>query len=476
MTLPLVDRLAAAVGSAADIFVISQDDLPDRVIERYGSSLTVLDDTDLAASRTFDIDVVPTVVHAYPDGNVLTRFVGFDRHAWRDLALDLANVTGTAMPPIDWASLPETRPACGSRSVDIAIEDIGDADLVSRKIDIAPGRDPFETLIDMGVTDGLPVVPPTPERVRAMLTGTVRAPDDIVAVVPPSMGTATVEKVAINAVMAGCRPEYLPVVIAAVEAVCSDDFNIHGVLATTHFVGPILIVNGPVRDRIGMNYGVNALGQGNRANATIGRAVQLLVRNVGGGRPGEIDRATLGQPGKLTFCFAENEGRSSWAPLHVERGFAARQSTVTAFAGVGPVPIADQVSRSAASLARSYGLALAAASHPKQYGLGEIVVIIPPEHVDTFARDGWPKESVRAAIQEATRKPASALRRDDECHEGMLPSDVERVGSATPIEKFRSVRDISIVVSGGDAGKFGAYILGWGGGSRMTTRSIEVMP
>jgi hypothetical protein len=308
-----------------------------------------------------------------------------------------------------------------------------------------------------------------------MLTGTRRDPQEVVAIVPPNMAPATVEKVAINAVMAGCRPEYLPVVIAALQAVCTDQFNMHGVLATTHFPGPIIIVNGPVRRRIGMNAGLNALGQGNRANATIGRALQLIVRNLGGGRPGGVDRAALGQPGKYTFCFAEHEERSNWEPLHVERGFRPEQSTVTVFAGSAPTGIIDQLSRGARSLAASYGLALAAASHPKQYGYGEIVVVVPPEHVDTFAKDGWTKDQVRAAIQEATLRPARELAGDERCAEG-LPAAVVARDPDTLLPKFASADNIKLVVAGGEAGKFGAYLLGWASGPRgsiMTTRAIE---
>ena len=150
--------------------------------------------------------------------------------------------------------------------------------------------------VDQGLTDGLPVVPPTPERVVRMLAGTKRDAQEVIGLVPPNLAPVTIEKVAINSVMAGCKPEYLPVVLAAIEAVTTEQFNMHGVLATTHFPTPVIMVNGPIRDRIGMNYRMNVLGQGNRANATIGRAVQLVVRNVGGGRPGEVDRAALGQP------------------------------------------------------------------------------------------------------------------------------------------------------------------------------------
>src|SRR5262249_54949868 len=158
------------------------------------------------------------------------------------------------------------------------------------------------TLFARGLTDGLPVVPPTEERVLRMLAGTKRDPQEVVAIVPPNLVPATVEKIAINAVMAGCKPDYLPVVLAAVEGACGNEFNMQGALATTSFAAPLAIVNGPIRARVGLNSGINVFGQGFRANATIGRALTLVVRNVGGGRPAEVDRATLGQPGKFTYC------------------------------------------------------------------------------------------------------------------------------------------------------------------------------
>ena len=185
------------------------------------------------------------------------------------------------------------------------------------------------------------MVPPTAERVLAMLEGTVRSPDESLGEMPPSLGACTVEKVAINAVMAGCLPEYMPVVLAAIEAVLDEEFALHGVLATTRFVSPVVIVNGAAAGRIGMNAGGNALGQGNRANATIGRAVQLAIRNIGGGKPGGVDRATLGNPGKYTYCFAEDEAGSAWTPLTVDRGLAPGTDAVTVFPGYGLQGIID---------------------------------------------------------------------------------------------------------------------------------------
>ena len=482
LTLPLVAAAHAAFGAKADVAVVSQDeDAGVGLREKHGLRVPFLDDSDLAVSFEAGIDAVPTTVLLAPGGAELARFEGFARADWIELFARLSELSGSRPPEIDWSVLPELRPGCGSRSnePDVAARleaRASGSPLRARRIEVGESDDLFEFLFDQGLSDGLPVVPPTPERVMRMLAGTRRAAQDVVAEVPPNYAPATVEKVAINAVMAGCKPAYLPVVIAALEAVCTNEFNMHGVLATTFFPTPVLIVNGPIRARIGMNSGINCLGQGNRANATIGRAVQLVVRNLGGGRPGEVDRAVLGQPGKFTMCFAENEERSEWEPLHVERGFARDQSTVTAFAGGAPTGFIDQLARDARTLATSYGLALAAANHPKHYMHGEIVVVVPPEHVDTFKRDGWTKDQVRARIQEVSARPLRELVRDEVCAEGLPAELLEKLGADTRVPKFRTPADITLVVAGGEAGKFGAYFQGWVSGplgSAMTTREID---
>ncbi|MDP6105612.1 MAG: thioredoxin, partial [Acidimicrobiales bacterium] len=222
-----------------------------------------------------------------------------------------------------------------------------------------------------------------------MLTGTSRNPASLVAVVPPDLVDCTVEKVAINAVMAGCRPEHLPVVLTALEAVCTDDFNMHGVLATTMSVGPVLVVSGPITGQIGMNHGINVLGHGNRANSTIGRAVQLVVRNVGGGAPGGIDRATLGHMGKQGFCFAEDTAGSPWTSLSEERGFGPGQNTVTAFAGEGPHILMDQKSRSADSLTRMLANALLGSVSSRVVMGIDAMLVLSPEHMARYRDAGW---------------------------------------------------------------------------------------
>ena len=352
---------------------------------------------------------------------------------------------------------------------------------------VPSGLDEFEFFDEQGLTDGLPVVPPTEERVARMLEGTTRAPGDVVADVPPNLVPATVEKIAINAVMAGCRPDYLPVVIASVEAACTDAFNLHGVLATTYFVGPLIIINGPIRQRIGLNCGRNVFGQGTRANATIGRALQLIVRNVGGGRPGEVDMSTLGQPGKYTACIAEHEELSCWEPLHVERGFDRDQSTVTVFAAEAPRAVRDQLSRNARSLAASMGMSMEAIAHLKLHRMDQALLIVSPEHVRTFERDGYSKQQLRERIQEVTSRPLRELLPNDDCQKGMIPRNIpkEWLDDAgrplpealdNPLPKFLSPDHILIAVAGGTAGKFSAAVGGWasgGLGSKAVTVAID---
>jgi hypothetical protein len=289
-----------------------------------------------------------------------------------------------------------------------------------------------------------------------MLSGTGRAPDEVVGPVPPYLAECTVEKVAINAVLAGCKPEYMPVLLAALEAALEPVFTLHGVLATTYFSSPIVIVNGPVAKKIGMNSGLNALGQGNRANATIGRALNLIVRNVGGGRPGEADRATLGAPSKITLCFAEDESDPSWEPLSVARGFARGTSTVTLFQGHGVEAFVDQKTRTPEGLSRSFGSALVKLGHPRLVQSARAVIVLSPEHYRIYKEAGWGRKEIERALYEATIRPGSEILAGlDGIDEGVPPA---RANEQVP--KFHD--DALLVVrAGGPAGLFSAILPGW---------------
>jgi hypothetical protein len=486
MTMPLIEAAHRAFGASLDVWAIGQDAGGNtKLVERHASTAPMLDDSALKVSFEYELDTVPTIVLADEDGHEERRFVGFGRDDWREMFAELSRLSGVESPAIDWNSYPESRPGCGSKSVEPGIAERLEANargdkLTARRIELGDAEDVFEFMFERGLTDGLPVVPPTPERVMWMLTGTQRDPRDIVAVVPPNLAPATVEKVAVNAVMAGCKPEYLPVVIAALDAVCTDEFNIHGIMSTTWGATPVIVVNGPIRHRLDMNMGMMALGYGTRSNATIGRALKLVLRNVGGARPGDIERSTLGAIGKFTTCFAEWEERSPWEPLHVERGFRKEENVVTVFGlEAGSRQIADQTSRTARALAGSLGMGLEACWHPKQHNAGEILLIISPEHADTLAREKWSKADVRARIQEVTSRPTRELIRDDNSGEGIPLSALgtpteERL--AEKIAKFRKPEDINIIVAGGNAGKFSAVFAGWVSGpmgSSSVSRRIE---
>lgn len=419
---------------------------------------TPVDDTDLEMSWHWGIEVVPTLLRI-EDGAEVGRIVGWSRPQWEEFT----GISGLG------PDLPEHRPGCGSLSVDpdraaeLAVR-YGGERLRSRRIEVAALEDPWEACVDRGWSDGLPVVPPTPARVMRMLEGTSRDPDEVVAVVPPDLVECTVEKVAVNAVMAGCAPEHLPVVLAAVAGACTPEFNMHGLLATTMSMGPVLIVNGPIRRRIGMNSGINVLGQGNRANSTIGRALQLVIRNVGGGRPGEVDRATFGSPAKVGFCFPEDEEGSPFEPLSVWRGFPEGTDTVTLFPGEAPRVVVDQLSRTPESLARSLAACLRTVIHPKLVLGFDAVLVIGPEHARVFREAGWDRARLLAELNELLTIDGSELVRGA----GGIAEGIPETFAGASLPKFRD-GGLLIVHAGGGAGLFSAIIAGWANGDLGST-------
>jgi hypothetical protein len=330
------------------------------------------------------------------------------------------------------------------------------SELVSRRIEYGEGADPVEICYERGWTDGLPVTVPTDERVIAMLKGARRRPDEVLGKIPPYLGTCTVEKAAINAVLAGCRPEYMPVLLAALEAALEPVFTLHGVLATTYFSSPVIIVNGPIAKRIGMNAGINALGQGNRANASIGRALNLIVQNVGGGRPGHADRSTLGAPSKFTLCFAEDESDPDWEPLSVARGLPRGASAVTLFQGHGPEAWVDQKSRTPEGLTRSAAMSLVKIGHPNLVQSARAILVLSPEHYAIYKEAGWDRKRIERALYEATIRPGSEIIAGrDGVGEGIPAS---RAGEMVP--KFHE-DGLMVVRAGGPAGLFSAILPGW---------------
>jgi len=485
ISMPLLQKAFEEFSDGVDIVALAQNGDDDLVLtEEYSMTLPFLDESTLNTSYAYEIETVPTLVLATPDGTPTRTFVGFGRDDWKSLFEDLAKINKSTMPEIDWDIYPESRPGCGSKSLEPGIFERLKAEsegspIRARRVEVALHDDVHEFMYQQGLTDGLPVIPPTPERVIRMLDGTKRDSQDTVAIVPPNLAPVTVEKIAINSVMAGCLPEYLPVVIAAVEAVCNEEFNAHGVGATTMGATPVLVVNGPIRQRIGMNMGLNALGQGNRANAAIGRAVRLILRNVGGQRPGETERSTQGSPMRYSTCFAEWEEISPWDPLHVERGFNKDESVVTAFAMTGIGVAIDQTSRTAKSLVGSLGVRMEANHHPNSHNYGDSMLVLCPEHVATIWEDGWSKEQIRDRIQKITQRSVRSLLRNEEIGAGLDPNQFANASEEElnkMIPKFRSNENIHIMVAGSEAGKFSAVLEGWASGptgSIPTSRKIN---
>ncbi|MEM8501507.1 MAG: hypothetical protein AAF542_26105 [Pseudomonadota bacterium] len=313
-----------------------------------------------------------------------------------------------------------------------------------------------------------------------MLEGTSRDPKEVIGIMPPNLVECTVEKIAINAVMAGCKPEYMPVVIATIEAALQDKFCMHGLLATTYFSGPMVVVSGPITKAIGMNSGGNALGQGNRANATIGRTLQLVVRNVGGGIPGGVDRAALGNPGKYTFCFAENADDCNWTTLAEEHGVTEGGSTVTLFAADGVQAFVDQQSRRAPSLVKSLASSLRSVMHSKMAMAADAFVVISPEHSAVFERGGYSKEDVLKGLSQELLIPYTELVRGANGIDEGIPdflADKPEQRKTQMMPKFRP-GGLRLVRAGGNAGLFSAIIGGWAAsgetGSQPVTQEIKL--
>jgi hypothetical protein len=338
--------------------------------------------------------------------------------------------------------------------------------------------DPLEDLYARGLTDGLPVVPPTRERVAAMLAGVDRPADELVALVPPNYGRATVEKIAINAVMAGCRPEYLPVVVAALDAVCDERFDLHGASATTNSPAPLVIVNGPVRAALDINCGAGLFGPGWRANATIGRALRLACVNLGGAMPGVVSMSTLAHPGRYTYCIGEREEASPWESLAVEHGWASTDDTVALLAADAPLTVYDQRSRTAPDLCATIAASMAVIEHHKMTHWGDTLLVLSPEHAAIIAGDGWSKADVRRFLFERLQRPVCELVPGVDGGDG-LPEHVLRkftdpAHDRTLIPKFRAPEHIKIIVAGGSAGRFSAVVAGWSfsKGSNLVMRRI----
>jgi hypothetical protein len=332
----------------------------------------------------------------------------------------------------------------------------------------------IEACYAAGWTDGLPVVPPTRERVDEMLGSQAARKDEPILALAPGQGIATLEKIAANAVMAGCLPEYLPVVEAALLAAVEDEFWLEGCVTTVHSVCPMALVSGPIAERLGMNGGTGALGPGNRANATIGRALSLCIRNIGLGIPGGLDATTLAHPGKYSYCYTELP-ESPWPHFQTDRGFSADDSTVTLYGADAPLCICDYGRLEPEAILQTIA---ESASIPGSYNAffrGELWLVLAPEHAEIIASAGWSKDDVRRFLAENVGVPAGRLRArglygfaDGVVRPEWL--DDPTIGEDDLIPFVQRPDQVCITVAGGPYGGYTAVIMGMGG---SITRRIE---
>jgi hypothetical protein len=321
---------------------------------------------------------------------------------------------------------------------------------------------------ERGWTDGLPVVPPTEGAVRAMLDAAGLAPDAQLAFITNRQVAVTAEKVAINAVMAGCLPEYMPVVVAAVEAIADPQWAYHGPATSTGGAGPLLIVNGPIARRLEMNCEDNLFGPGWRSNATIGRAVRLVMRNVIGTLPGFLDRGTLGHPGKYSYVMAENEAESPWIPLHVQRGCPPGESAVTVLAAEAPRQWYNQLSSTPEGVLRTVCDDMR--HHNSTNGQPQYVLVLAGEHMRTIANGGWSKADIQKFVFENTQNSVAHIKRMERMAGAVAPQDEKTM---RPL--LAQPDDLLVVAAGGRAGAFSSYIPGWAGGRRSSQAVTKVI-
>jgi peroxiredoxin len=473
LTNPYLNRLFTELGDRAAVLGISQDpEGPTRdLVEQTPIEFPVAVDLDLKVTRLYDPIAVPTLLLIGSDGRIVQTLSGFDKHALNQIASAIAGTPVVIAEPFDGA--PDTKFGCASRH----LETLGEGELAeavnpyirraarATRIELDDSIDPFEYCAQFG--DPLPVIPPTVERVERMLASVALAPDEVVALIPPNYGAATVEKIAANAVMAGCNPEMMRVLIPLIRAVCDERFNIHGVQATTHFAAPLVIVNGPVRRELSFVSTSNVFSNVGRTNSTLGRALQLILTNLGGARPGDIDMSTLGNPGKFSYCIAENEEENPWEPLHVEMGFKAEQSTVSLFAGESPHGVSEHMARRGKDVLKAISRALATVWSYRLCAGVEAVVVICPEHVKTIHRDGFTKQTARDFLFENTGIPVRHY--EDGSGEGTQNVKHYRkavIDGEPCYLKFADPSALKILVAGGTAGKFSAVIGSWAAGPR----------
>jgi len=340
--------------------------------------------------------------------------------------------------------------------------------------------DSFDAINDyfyeQGWTDGLPIVPPTAERVANMLGGMAwRHADDLIAVIPPAMGRATLHKIATNCVMAGCRPEYLPVVVAALQAVSEPSYGLAHRQTTTHAGAPLIIVNGPLVKQLKINYGNGVFGPGWRANATIGRALRLNLVNLGGAIPGEVDFCQHAHPGKYTYCMAEYEDANPWEPLHVERGFQTDESVVTVVNCEAPHSATENVQTDPIEIMRTFASTMATLGNNNIYSQGHPVLVLCPEHAVHIKAAGWTKRDIKNDLFVRARQPWGLVKNRGKSKGPVIPACVDQNDDSSMVPLVCEADDLIVLVAGGAGGK-SMWCPTGGGQSLSVSKRIETAP
>ena len=472
-----------ALGDSLQVIGISQDDEQStrEFVRQLQIGYRVELDGGLKLSRAYDPQSVPTMVLLDESGRIARTLVGFDKKGLNELA---AAVGHAPIAPMDDGA-PSWKPGCSSRHLEPEVQGAEHENRTyflrrtakpASRITLRDDEDPFE-YCRRQFGDALPVVPPTIEKVEAMVRACGLAPETVIARVPPVYGEATVEKIAANAVMAGCAPEMMRVLLPLLRAACDERFNLHGVQATTHFAAPLIMINGPVRQELGFWSRQNVFSNVARANSTLGRAFQLILLNIGGGRPDGIDMSALGNAGKFSYCIAENEEENPWEPFHVTRGLKREQSAVSLFAAEPPRGVSEHTAPAGKTVLETISFALATVWSYRMCLAPEAIVVLCPEHVKTIHRDGFTKEQVRQFLFENTGVPVRYYSAAERAEGTQLAANYKEITirGEKCYQKFRSPEAISIFVAGGTAGKFSAVIGSWAtgpAGSQMVTYPI----
>lgn len=479
LALRYLDDLDRHYGGRATVVAVSQDEASETesLARSLGLELPIRFDRGLFASAACNLEAVPALFLLNGDGRIDASSQGFDKADLNRFAAALSELSGAPTPaPIKAGDgNPDFQPGCVSRHLEPPSDDESApaVDLYARRglrasrVEVPDKIGPEEFCYEQGFADPLPVIPPTVERVERMLAGTSLAPDEVVAHVPPNYAPASVEKVAANAVMAGCLPEYMRVLVPAVRALCEEKLDIHGVQGTTHFAAPLAVINGPIRLELGFACGSNVFSNAARANSTIGRALQLILRNLGGAAPGRIDMSTMGNPGRFSYVIGENEEASPWGPLSEDFGVAQGRNAVTFYCAEPPRPASEHKARTAEVLLRSICPVLANLWSHRVCRRSEALVVIGPEHAATLGRNGFAKRDVVDYLFENTGVPVSEYDGDggEGTHQARFYEECV-IRGVRCYRKFRKPESIRVMVAGGPAGKFSAVLGSWATGPR----------